>query len=200
VSVKLNAGDFVRGGFEPHEAEQVMRWLDQRAIDFIEISGGTFERPASFGRGVRESSRAREAYFLELAHKARAVTAIPLMVTGGFRSGSAMRAALESGACDLIGMARPLAVEPELPRRLLIDPEARARAISLALPPGPIAELAELHWYRQQLGRLAAGASPGGSPLGALFRQMLLELRLALSHLGARRLGLGAGCAGRSGA
>ena len=44
---------------------------------------------------------------------------IPLMVTGGFRSRSAMRQALESGAVDLIGLGRSLCYFPDGAKRLL---------------------------------------------------------------------------------
>jgi 2,4-dienoyl-CoA reductase-like NADH-dependent reductase (Old Yellow Enzyme family) len=200
VGVKLNAGDFVKGGFAPHEAEQVMRWLDKRAIDFIEISGGTFERPASFGRGLRESTKAREGYFLELAAEARKATSIPLIVTGGFRSESAMQEALARGACDFIGMARPLAVEPDLPKRLLSGVAARAAEVKLTSPCGPVGDLAELYWYRDQLARVSAGsASRGrGFTLFALARQLLHDFWRALVLLGAARARLpSARCLGR---
>ena len=44
-----------------------------------------------------------------------------------------MNRALATGATDLIGIARPLCVEPALPRRLLKDPTARARPFSPVL-------------------------------------------------------------------
>lgn len=186
VGVKLNAGDFVKGGFLPEEAEQVVRWLDRRALDFIEISGGTFERPASFGRGLPESTRLREGYFVELARRARKATSIPIMVTGGFRTAHAMRDALLTGACDIIGMARPLAVEPELPRRLLTGEAACAVQVELRVPPGPLGVLAELYWYRDQLARLSEGASARheGYAALALVRQLLADSRRALQAMG----------------
>ena len=41
---------------------------------------------------------------------------VPLMVTGGFRSRSGMHDALSSQACNLIGLARPAAIDPCLPK------------------------------------------------------------------------------------
>jgi hypothetical protein len=43
---------------------------------------------------------------------------IPLMVTGGFRTKSAMEQALASGAADLIGLGRPLCTLPDAPKKL----------------------------------------------------------------------------------
>ena len=185
VGVKLNAGDFVKGGLQPEEARQIMRWLDQRSLDFIELSGGTFERPASSGDGVRESTKAREGYFLELAQAARRSTSIPLIVTGGFRSKQAMQDALWSGACDLVGMARPLVVEPDLPMRMLAGTAARAVDVKLSLPRGPIGTLAELYWYREQLGQLALGANAKhrGYGLFSLLTQMVRDIGKLLCQL-----------------
>jgi 2,4-dienoyl-CoA reductase-like NADH-dependent reductase (Old Yellow Enzyme family) len=175
VGVKLNAGDFVGGGLEAADATEVMGELCRRDVDFIEVSGGTFERPVSFGHGLSESTRKREGYFIEMAQRAREVTTVPLIVTGGWRSAAAMNEAIRSGACDLIGLARPLAAEPALPRRLMADPQARAQEPVLKRPRGPIASLAELLWYREQLERIAAGKQPrtGGSTLSALLRGLL---------------------------
>ncbi|MBA2674066.1 NADH:flavin oxidoreductase/NADH oxidase family protein, partial [Ramlibacter sp.] len=108
VGIKLNAGDFVKGGMSPEEATQVMRLLDPLGLDFIEVSGGTFERPASFGHGLPESTLKREGYFLEMARRARDATRVPLIVTGGLRSAAAIEQALADGSCDLVGLARPL--------------------------------------------------------------------------------------------
>src|SRR5262249_30331422 len=67
LGVKLNAGDFVKGGLEPEDALATMRLLDGIGLDFIEISGGTFERPITFERELPESTLRREGFFVELA-------------------------------------------------------------------------------------------------------------------------------------
>lgn len=68
--------------------------------------------------GAKEDKRkastiAREAYFLDFAENSQQVSC-HLMVTGGFRTAQGMNAALDSGACDFIGIARPFAVETDL--------------------------------------------------------------------------------------
>ena len=112
VSVKLNSSDFQRGGLTEAESLQVVQMLDEAGIDLLEISGGTYERVAFFllneeQPGVRESTRAREAYFLEFAHKVRSVSKLPLMITGGFRTRDFCQETLANGELDFIGMARP---------------------------------------------------------------------------------------------
>ncbi len=117
ISVKLNSADFQRGGISEEDVISVFKAVDEAGIDLIEISGGTYEAPAM--AGVKQEKRkastiAREAYFLEFAEKIRQHVQCKLMVTGGFRTVEGMNAALESGACDFIGIARPFAVETDL--------------------------------------------------------------------------------------
>lgn len=128
VSVKLNSSDFQKGGFSFDECLEVIEWLNGAGIDLLEISGGNYEQPSMMGfegvepvfeESVRASTRTREAYFIRYAEKAAKVARMPLMVTGGFRTRAAMEEALVSGAADVIGLARPLCVDPDLPARLL---------------------------------------------------------------------------------
>ena len=122
IGIKMNSADFQRGGFDEGDATTVAKALAAEGIDPIEISGGSYETPAlvtgNTGK-VKDSTRQREAYFLEFAETLRKEVTVPLMVTGGFRSASGMAEAVTSGACDMIGLGRPLCVEPDLPQRLL---------------------------------------------------------------------------------
>lgn len=119
VMVKLNSADFQRGGFSEEESLQVLKALeDTKSIDMVEISGGTYEKMEAM-QTVKESTRQREAFFLDFAKKARDSTSIPLMLTGGFSSVTAMNEALSIGAVDVIGLARPLCTEACGPRMLL---------------------------------------------------------------------------------
>ncbi len=163
VGVKVNSADFQRGGFDDDDAMELLRMLSREGVDFVEISGGNYESPALlFGGDDDKSERAvaREAYFLEFAERARKVTDVPLMVTGGFRSVLGMNAAVESGAAALVGLARPLALDPALPNVLL---RGERTAIDVPRPfSGKKAwhSLAESAFYGAQLARLGAGQAP----------------------------------------
>lgn len=129
VSVKLNSSDFQKGGLTEDESCQVVTWLCESGLDLLEISGGNYESQSMVGRaedGERFSERpksastiAREAYFLEFAARLRPLVSVPLMVTGGFRTRAAMDAALAGGEMDIVGLARPLCVDPEIVNKLL---------------------------------------------------------------------------------
>ncbi|MEE4331086.1 MAG: NADH:flavin oxidoreductase/NADH oxidase family protein, partial [Wenzhouxiangella sp.] len=127
LAVKLNSSDFQKGGFSFADCLRMVEMLDAEGIDLLEISGGNYEQPRMMGfdglepvfeERVRESTRAREAYFMAYAAEVLAATRAPVMVTGGFRTRAAMEAALEEGV-SAIGVGRPLCIGPDLPNRLL---------------------------------------------------------------------------------
>jgi 2,4-dienoyl-CoA reductase-like NADH-dependent reductase (Old Yellow Enzyme family) len=158
VMLKLNSADFQRGGFDDADALTVMGMLEGRGVDLLEISGGSYESPAMVGQ--RSSTLAREAYFLEFAERARATTKIPLMVTGGFRTPAAMESAVASGAVDVVGLARPLAMEPELPRRVLAGDPRPAKGARDRVGVKLIDNVLAAQTYVEQMHRMADGREP----------------------------------------
>jgi hypothetical protein len=76
---------------------------------------------------VAPSTAAREAYFVDFAKAMQNEVAVPLMVTGGFRSRAAMVQALEIGAADVIGLGRPMCLITDAPRQLLEGRETLPR-------------------------------------------------------------------------
>ena len=162
VGLKLNSADFQRGGFDEAESMAVLEALDREGIDLLEISGGTYESAAMFEETVaaHESSKKREAFFLDYAEKARARVTTPLMLTGGFRTKAGMESALASGAIDVVGLARPLAAEPDLPRRLMSDEAAHAAPIRIATGVKNLDALLQGAWYQVQIDRMARGRDP----------------------------------------
>lgn len=171
VGIKLNSADFQRGGFTEDESQEVVARLAGERIDLIEISGGTFEQPAMMGSVARQSTRDREAYFLSYAERVRKhAGAVPLAVTGGFRSRRAMDQAITDGACDVIGVGRPLCIDPEAAHRLLDDagyyaaagsPRVAARAMLGRLIDLHAADaLLDVQWHTDQIHRIAAGRDP----------------------------------------
>jgi len=111
--------------------------------------------------GASESTRRREAFFLDIAERVRTITTIPLLVTGGFRTGAGMTDAITSGATDLIGMARPLALQPELPTALLASPDSARSDLELKkIGVKKLDAIADLWWTQHQIQRLGAGKDP----------------------------------------
>lgn len=128
ISVKLNSADFQKGGFDFEDSLKVVQWLEEATVDLIEISGGTYEQPKLMGQegiepeakqNVAPSTAAREAYFVDFAKAMQDKVSVPLMVTGGFRSRSAMEQALAMEAADVIGLGRPMCLMTDAPKQLL---------------------------------------------------------------------------------
>ena len=165
IAIKLNSADFQKGGLSEEESLETIQALANAGIDFIEISGGTYEAPAMSGAvkmPQRASTLAREAYFLDFAEKIRSSVKVPLMLTGGFRSLAGMNQAIQTGAVDLIGLARLLAIEPDAPKTLLagLDPKHQVRTITTGIKPIDKMGVMEILWYARQLKRIATGLNP----------------------------------------
>lgn len=170
VGIKLNSADFQRGGFTEEESLAVIKCLAEAGIDLVEISGGSYESPAMAKGGAKASTVAREAYFLEFAEKVRETVSVPLMVTGGFRTSEGMAQAVESGATDLVGVARPLAVEPDMVARILSGEAvvSSVKPIKTGIKFVDDMALMEVSWYTRQLGRMGKGKAPRKQDRGVL--------------------------------
>lgn len=163
IGIKLNSSDFQRGGFTNAEAVQLVDRLNDVGLDLLELSGGSLEQPKMVGVNPLDegadarpaSTLAREAYFIDYAAKVRAAAKMPVMVTGGFRTVAGMSEALERGDLDLVGIGRPMLVEPDLPRRILEQRTELAPAPELDLH---VYQL--LPWFNAQFERLGDGLEP----------------------------------------
>ncbi|MHA7835241.1 MAG: NADH oxidase, partial [Algiphilus sp.] len=71
-------------------------------------------------------------------------------------------AAIDSGAVDLVGLARALAIEPDLPQRLLCGeaPRHAVRPITTGIKAVDRMALMEVAWYTRQLRRIGEGRQP----------------------------------------
>ncbi|KAK4452509.1 hypothetical protein QBC34DRAFT_26428 [Podospora aff. communis PSN243] len=116
VGIKINSVEFQKGGFGTEECRWLCGELQRQRLDFVELSGGTYEVLAFEHK--RESSRRREAYFLEFADMiVPQLTKTRAYVTGGLRTVSGMVRALET--VHGVGLARPVCHEFDLPKRIL---------------------------------------------------------------------------------
>ena len=152
-------------------------------------------RPEDADWPQRESTRRREAFFLDYAARLRKEITLPLAVTGGFRSLTTMRDALSRHALDVIGLARPLVTEPDLPRKMMkrtcsaaVRYEDRLHIGKGRFGPNSslflfkaLNALGPLAWYYRQIIHLAENRPPD-LKLGvwtALLRHQITEVRLA---------------------
>ena len=184
ISVKLNSADFQKGGFSPDESIKVAQMLENAGVDIIEISGGTYEQPKLIGVEAsinakrsekrKESTIAREAYFLEYAQDIRKAVSIPLMVTGGFRTREGINDALKSNVCQIVGIGRPLCADPYCIKKMISGELETLPSFEKTLSLGPfilspsspftlikvINAFASMAWFYQQIKNMAKGLMP----------------------------------------
>ena len=185
ISVKLNSADFQKGGFTADESIQVAKMFEDASVDIIEISGGSYEQPKQIGADDlsinpdrsetrKESTVAREAYFLEYANKIRKAVCLPLMVTGGFRTREGIENALQSNICQIVGVGRPLCADPYCIQRMMAGNLDTLPSFEKTLSLGPsifspsspftliqvINAFGAMAWFYQQIKHMSEGLMP----------------------------------------
>lgn len=189
IGIKMNSVDASTSDSVSDVLEQI-KLIVEAGIDFIEISGGTYENALMTrvtdalpdpDSAATKKTAARESFFLEFAKTVRdTFPNLILMVTGGFRSRVGMEEAITSGACDLIGIGRPSAVLPKLPKEIILnteevsDEEAHVALTPVQIPflvwMIPIKQVGagfQTEYYGQQIRRMGNGLRPRDTRLRA---------------------------------
>ena len=148
IGIKINSTDQLKGGLTEADAMKMIGILDQTSIDLIDISGGTYfpGAPAS-----SDSSSGSGPYFIEFAQRAKQITGIPVMATGGFKTRQQAVDAIANGAVDMVSIGRAMAVNSSLANDWLSaeggDPKLPRFTTN---PPGGVTA-----WYSMRLTALA---------------------------------------------
>ncbi|MDX2381764.1 MAG: oxidoreductase [Acidimicrobiia bacterium] len=147
IGVKINATDQLEGGLTEVDALAAIELLGQTSVDVIDISGGTY-----FPGAASSSDRVSAGpYFADFARRARVVTGSALMLTGGVKTRRQAAELIADGGVDLVGLARAMVLDPELPSTWLgpdsSDPEFPA---FVSPPPGGVTA-----WYTMRMTALA---------------------------------------------
>jgi len=181
VGIKLNSTDFQKGGFSEEESMEVVKILSKEGIDLIEISGGTYEAPAMMGKR-KESRIKREAYFIDYIENVRKITNTPLMLTGGFRTTKVMRDAIASNQLDIIGIARPFAVFPNIGNEIFNESRANFTTKIKKTGVKAIDGMMNIIWYESQIKRIGQGkkTNPELSAWSVFFKYLWLIMEQKL--------------------
>ncbi|KAF2266078.1 FMN-linked oxidoreductase [Lojkania enalia] len=178
VGLKINSAD-VGGSESLEDSLEQVGLIVQEQLDFLEISGGSMENMRMAAGDNLDATRTaqREAFFLDYSKVVRAkYPNVILMVTGGFRTRKGMRSAIESNACDLIGLGRPAAAFPHLPKDMILnenmkDADAiadltpvRGNWLVRALPIKALHVGIDTMYYGKQIHKMAAGGKPQPPP------------------------------------
>ncbi|ETS87855.1 hypothetical protein PFICI_01683 [Pestalotiopsis fici W106-1] len=116
MGIKLNSVEFQEDGFSVADCKQLCAEIEKHKFDFVELSGGTYEELGFSHK--RESTKQREAFFLEFAEKVKInLNKTKIFVTGGLRTVDAMVRALDT--VDGVGLGRPVSHESDLAEKIL---------------------------------------------------------------------------------
>lgn len=150
IGIKINSTDKLEGGLTEEEALDVVRFLDRSSIDLIDVSGGTYFPGAP---SSSEGTTTQGPYFADFAKRAKAITGIPIMATGGVKTRRQAIELIAGGSADAVGLGRAMAMQPDVARRWLgadIDP---AFPTFTSPPPGGVTA-----WYSMRLSAIAEDA------------------------------------------
>ncbi|KAJ6007327.1 hypothetical protein N7540_011303 [Penicillium herquei] len=123
LAIKVNSVEFQDGGFTTEDSKIFCTQLERAGFDWVELSGGTYQAPAL--SHVRETTKKREAYFLEFAEMIiPELKKTKVYVTGGLSTVNAMVNAVKS--VHGVGLARPSIHELDFPRKVF---EEKVRSV-----------------------------------------------------------------------
>ncbi|KAF5019957.1 hypothetical protein F66182_8016 [Fusarium sp. NRRL 66182] len=119
IGIKANAIEYAPDGVDVEDAKELVVALEKARYDFVELSGGNYEKFAF--THDKEENRKRENYFLNQAEVIRKALKgdIRVFSTGGFKTVKAMVDALQ--IIDGIGIGRASAQEPRFIQTLKKD-------------------------------------------------------------------------------
>ncbi|MFN3214279.1 MAG: NADH:flavin oxidoreductase/NADH oxidase family protein [Henriciella sp.] len=161
VSVKLNSSDFQKGGFELDDAMNVAKKLNNLGVDLLELSGGSYESPAMYGRRADSTTSLREAFFVDFARQIAQVANMPIMVTGGiFRRKTAIDALQMDKAgfgVSVLGIAKAFTRVPDLPNEWRAGRSTNIKLPSVSWKNKTLAGVATSAIARRRLVQLANG-------------------------------------------
>lgn len=111
VSVRLGGCDYLPGGTTIADGAAAARLLERVGTDLVSVSGGM----CYYSRRDTDEP----GWFADLACAVRGAVRAPVLLTGGVRTLAQADGLLARGACDLVGVGRPLLNNPHWAQRAL---------------------------------------------------------------------------------
>lgn len=129
--MKLGIQDGFSGGLLSKDGVEAARLISREGVDVFEISQGLMGvkwEETCLRTGIRNPGD--EGYYAPWSMDVRRLSGVPVILTGGIRSLAKMRELVQNGACDLLGICRPIIREADLAAKLKSGESDRARCIS----------------------------------------------------------------------
>ncbi len=116
VCFRMNGDDYREGGVVPEDTAAVAAMLEAEGVDFVHITGGTFDSP---GFPTVPYMNYPKGCFVDAAWTVKqALKKTPVIVVGRINTVEYAEEVLRSGKADLIAMGRALIADPAIARKL----------------------------------------------------------------------------------
>jgi 2,4-dienoyl-CoA reductase-like NADH-dependent reductase (Old Yellow Enzyme family) len=131
ILAKINANDFLEGGFDEEQMVMVSSLLEEASVDAVELSGGTFfaylikQWEGFFSPLFKDG-----VYYKEGAKLFKEKVGVPLMLVGGIRTLEESEELVREGITDYVSLCRPLIRQPDLIQRWESGDSAPSECIS----------------------------------------------------------------------
>lgn len=160
VGVKLNSSDFKTRGLSEDDAIIIIKSLEQEGVDLIEVSGGTYESTVMMDGSKKWDPN--RPYFLDFAQRAVASVKTPIVLTGNFRTSETMKDAMKNTNIAMTGIARPLAVDPEMSNKVLSGEHfvSTVKPLTTGIKFLDRVSMLEITWYENQMRYIGEGRAP----------------------------------------
>jgi len=112
IGCRLNVDEQMEGGHTIEDSKEVVRILEMAGIQMINIYTGWHESPVPTVQAVLPKGA-----FLHLAEKIKGWVGIPVIAANRINDPVIAEKAIAEGKADLVGMARALLADPELPNK-----------------------------------------------------------------------------------
>lgn len=121
IGMKMSAPNY-EPNFDENEFAEYCRRIEASKLDYVCLAGGHYYNRHRIDSIAKESSRKREAFFIKFVNVARKhIKKVRAFMCGGFYTAQQAWEAVSEGLADGVGMAKALAAEPDLPRRILAE-------------------------------------------------------------------------------
>lgn len=124
VWVRLCAQEFhTDNGIKPNESQQLARWLEEAGVIALDVSADYHRAAFGMAWKVEGEKTARppaahpHGYLIPWAESIKKVVNIPVVLTG-WMTPEVGEQAIREGKIDMVGMARPLLADPEIPNKV----------------------------------------------------------------------------------
>jgi 2,4-dienoyl-CoA reductase-like NADH-dependent reductase (Old Yellow Enzyme family)/thioredoxin reductase len=116
IEYRISGDELVEGGMRIDEVIEFIKMIET-TIDLVHVSVGVHESPETVHRMFPHMSFTEHGCNVHLAAAMKKAVDIPVITLGGISDPAHAERILEEGKADIIGMARALLADPQLPNK-----------------------------------------------------------------------------------